>query len=130
MKLQADPTVIYAITHGKDEFNRRLLYKDLRLESPYNTYVNTGLPPGPIANPGKQAIAAALNPPETDYIFFVADGRGGHNFAVTYKEHNNNVQNFRTMLKAQRSKTATTTSDSAPPAEAIPATKPEMAIAE
>lgn len=101
MKLQADPTVIYAITQGKELFNRRVLYSDLRRESPYNTYVVTGLPPGPIANPGKLALMAALNPPETDYIFFVADGRGGHKFSVTYAEHNSNVQNFRAILDAQ-----------------------------
>lgn len=102
MKLQADPTVIYAITLGQEDFNRRVLYSDLKRESPYNTYWTTGLPPGPIANPGKQAIMAALNPPETDYIFFVADGRGGHNFSVTYKEHSAHVNNFRAILKAAK----------------------------
>lgn len=102
MKLQADPTVIYGITNGKENFGRRLLYRHLREDSPYNTYVNTGLPPGPIANPGKLAITAALNPPETDYIFFVATGTGGHNFSVTYKEHSRFVDQFRAKLKAQK----------------------------
>lgn len=101
MKLQADPTVIYAITMGEEIFNRRVLYSDLRRESPYNTYYTTGLPPGPIANPGRGALTAALNPPETDYIFFVADGRGGHVFSVTYAEHSRNVENFRAILRNQ-----------------------------
>lgn len=108
MKLQADPTVIYAITMGQEDFNRKVLYSDLRRESPYNTYYTTGLPPGPIANPGRGAIMAALNPPETDYIFFVANGRGGHNFAVTYNDHSNNVQKFRDILSAQASSPAMT----------------------
>jgi UPF0755 protein len=99
--LQTDPTVIYAITKGKiqDEgkgpLGRRLLSKDLQIESPYNTYKNAGLPPGPIANPGRDSIAAALNPEEHDYIFFVADGTGGHVFAKTLAEHNRNVANWR-----------------------------------
>jgi UPF0755 protein len=101
MKLQADPTVIYAITLGQEDFGRRVLYSDLRRESPYNTYWTAGLPPGPIANPGVQALTATLNPPETDYIFFVADGKGGHNFSVSYKEHSRNVEDFRRLIKAQ-----------------------------
>lgn len=128
MKLQADPTVIYAITLGKEAFSRRLLYSDLRMESPYNTYVSTGLPPGPIANPGKLAIMAALNPPETDYIFFVADGRGGHNFSVTYQEHSNNVQNFRAMLKSQAEAIKEVAAETALPAPAAPIAAPEATV--
>lgn len=99
--LQTDPTVIYAITKGKiqDEgkgpLGRRLLSKDLQIDSPYNTYKNRGLPPGPIANPGRDSIAAALNPEVHEYIFFVADGTGGHVFAKTLAEHNRNVANWR-----------------------------------
>lgn len=100
MPLQADPTTIYAITLGQYTLDRPLRYSDLRMESPYNTYVSKGLPPGPIANPGAKALAAALNPPETDYLFFVADGTGGHNFAVTYEEHSINVQKYRAKLRA------------------------------
>lgn len=117
MKLQADPTVIYAITMGQEDFNRRVLYSDLRRESPYNTYYTTGLPPGPIANPGRAALMAALNPPETDYIFFVANGRGGHNFAVTYQDHSSNVQKFRDILSAQTDSPA---APEKPDAEKIP----------
>lgn len=100
MLLQADPTTIYAITLGKRDLGRTLRYSDLRMKSPYNTYTTKGLPPGPIANPGAKALTAALNPPETDYIFFVATGDGGHNFAVTYKQHEVNVQKYRAKLRA------------------------------
>ena len=101
MALQSDPTVIYAITEGKiqDEgrgpLGRRLLTKDLKIDSPYNTYKYPGLPPGPIANPGKDAIAAVLNPAKHDFLYFVADGNGGHVFAKTLDEHNNNVTRWR-----------------------------------
>ena len=101
MALQTDPTVIYAITKGKmkDEgkgpLGRRLLRKDLEINSPYNTYKNAGLPPGPIANPGYAAIKATLNPEKHDYIFFVADGTGGHAFSKTLAEHNRNVTKWR-----------------------------------
>ena len=95
MRLQTDPTVIYAITEGKYVLERPLYYKDMKIDSPYNTYKNYGLPPFPIANPGKDAIEAALNPADTDYYYFVADGTGGHKFSTTLKEHNNNVQKWR-----------------------------------
>lgn len=99
--LQTDPTVIYAITKGKHKddgkgpLGRRLLKKDLEIDSPYNTYKNAGLTPGPIANPGYASIKATLNPEQHDYIFFVADGTGGHAFAKTLDEHNRNVANWR-----------------------------------
>ncbi len=101
MLLQTDPTVIYAITMGKhkDEgkgpLGRRLLRKDLKFDSPYNTYLYAGLPPAPIANAGYASIKAALNPEEHKYIYFVADGSGGHAFAKTLREHNNNVAKWR-----------------------------------
>lgn len=99
MPLQADPTVIYAITQGKETLDRPLKYSDLRMESPYNTYVVNGLPPGPIANPGKKALAAALAPAQTDYLFFVADGKGGHNFSSNLSQHNAFVADFRKVMK-------------------------------
>ena len=102
MLLQADPTVIYAVTKGEQNIGRPLTRSDLRLESAYNTYVFLGLPPGPIANPGKRALAATLNPPETDYIFFVANGKGGHNFSTSLDDHNRYVRQFRALLKKQR----------------------------
>ena len=101
MPLQTDPTVIYAITKGKHKndgkgpLGRRLLRKDLKIDDPYNTYKYPGLPPGPIANPGKASIEAVISPEENDYIFFVADGTGGHAFARTLKEHNRNVAKWR-----------------------------------
>ncbi len=111
MPLQTDPTVIYAITKGdhkndgKGPLGRQLLKKDLQIDSPYNTYKYPGLPPGPIANPGKDSIAAALNPEEHDFIYFVADGKGGHLFAKTLQEHNYNVANWR-KIRAEKEKKA------------------------
>ena len=95
MPLQTDPTVIYGITLGKGPLGRGLRKSELRRDTPWNTYVNRGLPPTPIANPGLASLQAAVSPTETDYIFFVADGTGGHTFAVTLKEHNRNVAAWR-----------------------------------
>jgi UPF0755 protein len=101
MPLQTDPTVIYAITKGKHKdggkgpLGRRLLRKDLQIDNPYNTYKYGGLPPGPIANPGKASIEAVITPENNNYIYFVADGTGGHAFGKTLKEHNSNVAKWR-----------------------------------
>ena len=100
MKLEADPTIQYLI-EGKW---RRILYKDLKMNSPYNTYMYTGLPPGPINNPGKPALLAALYPDENKYLYFVADGNGGHKFSRTYSEHLKNVREYRRWLRAQESR--------------------------
>ena len=104
MKLQSDPTALYAVTDGKYNLKRALTYQDLKFKSPYNTYVVTGLPRGPISNPGKKALAAVLNPAQTNYIYFVADGTGGHRFAATYKEHQQNVAVWRSIQKNSRKK--------------------------
>ncbi len=101
MKLQTDPTVIYGVTNGEGALGRGLRQSELRRETPYNTYVIEGLPPTPIANPGRLSIAAALNPDTTDYLFFVADGTGGHAFARTLAEHNENVVRWRA-IEAER----------------------------
>jgi UPF0755 protein len=97
MRLQADPTVQYLLSGGW----RRLLHKDLLLDSPYNTYKYAGLPPGPINNPGKDAILAALYPEDHNYIYFVADGKGGHKFSSTYSEHLRKANEYRSWLKSQ-----------------------------
>jgi UPF0755 protein len=101
MRLQTDPTVIYAVTNGAYVLDRPLNLGDMKIDSPYNTYKNLGLPPTPIANPGKASIEAVLNPDETNELFFVADGTGGHKFAATLKEHNKNVSEWR-KISAQK----------------------------
>lgn len=101
MRLQTDPTVIYGITKGQGSLGRGLRQSELRKETPYNTYVIDALPPTPIANPGRAAIEAALNPDSTPYLFFVADGTGGHAFAETLAEHNENVAAWR-KIEAER----------------------------
>lgn len=101
MRLQTDPTVIYGITRGEGVLGRGLRQSELRAETPWNTYVIPGLPPTPIANPGKAAIEAALDPDTTEYIFFVADGTGGHAFATNLDDHNRNVARWRE-IEAER----------------------------
>jgi UPF0755 protein len=94
MKLQSDPTIIYGLTKGVP-LGRGIRQSELDKATPYNTYVITGLPPTPIANPGKASLAAVLNPAQTEDLFFVADGTGGHAFAATVAEHEKNVQKWR-----------------------------------
>jgi UPF0755 protein len=101
MRLQTDPTVIYGITKGEGVLGRGLRQSELRRETPWNTYVIDGLPPTPIANPGAASIRAAMNPDQTDYLFFVADGTGGHAFAETLDEHNQNVARWRAIEAEQ-----------------------------
>ena len=101
MRLQTDPTVIYGVTRGQGVLGRGLRRSELRAATPWNTYVIEGLPPTPIANPGRASLMAAGQPDATDYIFFVADGTGGHAFAETLDEHNRNVARWRE-IEAQR----------------------------
>jgi UPF0755 protein len=103
MRLQTDPTVIYGVTRGQGTLGRGLRQSELRAATPWNTYVIDALPPTPIANPGRASIEAALNPPTTPFIFFVADGTGGHAFAVTLAEHNANVAKWR-QIEAERAR--------------------------
>lgn len=95
MRLQSDPTIIYALSQGRGQIDRDLTRADWKLESPYNTYVVAGLPPGPIANPGLLSLQAVLKPEAHRFIYFVADGTGGHAFAETLEEHNRNVAKWR-----------------------------------
>ena len=95
MRLQTDPTVIYGVTKGEGVLGRGLRQSELRGVTPWNTYVIEGLPPTPIANPGLESLVAAVNPDQTEYVFFVADGTGGHAFAETLEEHNRNVAKWR-----------------------------------
>ncbi len=100
MRLQADPTIIYPITRGKP-LGRRIRRSEIDAVNAYNTYSMAGLPVGPIANPGRESIRAALNPENTPYIYFVADGTGGHVFGRTLEEHNANVRRWRA-IRAER----------------------------
>jgi UPF0755 protein len=98
MGLDTDPSVIYAaLLAGR--YDGVINQSDLKADSQYNTYRYAGLPPGPIANPGRESLLAAMNPTKTDYLYFVADNNGGHNFARTLREHSRNVVSYRRKLK-------------------------------
>ena len=99
--MQSDPTIIYGLVGGKGKLDRALTKDDLNSDTAYNTYKIDGLPPGPIANPGRASLEAVLNPPDTGYLYFVADGSGGHAFAKTLEEHNANVAKWRVIEEAQ-----------------------------
>ncbi len=104
MKLQSDPTIIYGITKGAYKLGRSLKKSEIKAKTDYNTYVIKGLPPTPIANPGRASILAVLNPANVDYLYFVADGTGGHVFAKTYKQHQKNVKKWRKIEKNSKKK--------------------------
>jgi UPF0755 protein len=121
MKLQSDPTIIYGLTGGKGSLGRPLMKSEIEQPTPYNTYVIDGLPPGPIANPGKASLEAVAKPARTKDLFFVADGTGGHVFSETYEQHQKNVAKLRALehakSKAEAAKTEPAAGDAAKPAE-------------
>src|SRR5262245_46552546 len=123
MKLESDPTVIYGVTGGKGPFNRELTRADLQSTSPYNTYMVVGLPPGPICNPGRASIVAATNPARERLYYFVADGQGGHAFAMTLLEHNRNVERWR-QIQRERQEQQSQAPPPASPAAPQPAPAP------
>ncbi len=95
MRLQSDPTVVYSLTKGREPLNRELTRSDLKTKSPFNTYKINGLPPSPICNPSKSSIHAVASPLKTDFLFFVSNGEGGHNFSNNLKQHNIFVKEYR-----------------------------------
>ncbi|WP_340109099.1 endolytic transglycosylase MltG [Pikeienuella sp. HZG-20] len=103
MQLQSDPTIIYGITKGVGTLDRPILRSDLTTPTAYNTYTIDRLPPGPIANPGRESILAAVKPEKTDALYFVADGSGGHAFAATLREHQKNVAAWRRIERSRPS---------------------------
>jgi UPF0755 protein len=121
MKLQSDPTIIYGLVGGKGTLGRPIKRSEITRPSPYNTYVVDGLPPGPIANPGRASLEATANPARTRDLFFVADGTGGHSFTETYDQHQKNVARLRTQEKAIQNDTVEPPDDPAPAAAAAPA---------
>jgi UPF0755 protein len=128
MKLQSDPTVIYGLVFGKGSLGRPLSKSDIAQPTPYNTYVIDGLPPGPIASPGRAAIEAAASPARTKELYFVADGTGGHAFAETYEQHQKNVARLRVIEHEQRGEAAipevqTPATPRAQPAAAAPTSR-------
>src|SRR5258706_2822797 len=102
MKLQSDPTIIYGLVGGKGTLGRPILKSEIEQHTPYNTYVIEGLPPGPIANPGRAALEAVANPARTKELYFVADGGGGHTFSETLDPHPRGVAPLAGMATAQR----------------------------
>lgn len=125
IRLQSDPTIIYGLVGGKGKLDRALTKDDLISDTPYNTYRIAGLPPGPISNPGRASLEAVLNPPDTGYLYFVADGSGGHAFAKTLEEHFVNVAKWRAIKNFQASlQTTITSTESVPDGLPTPPTPP------
>ncbi|MDE2385403.1 MAG: endolytic transglycosylase MltG [Alphaproteobacteria bacterium] len=133
MRLQSDPTVIYGLVGGKGKLDHAITRDELDQQTPYNTYQIDGLPPGPIANPGKAAIEAVLNPAKSTYLYFVANGSGGHAFATTLDEHNANVKKWRALNGDGDATPAATPAQkpaAAAPAAAAPAPAPAATTAD
>ena len=124
MKLQSDPTIIYGLVGGRGRLDHSILESEKRQPTPYNTYVIDGLPPGPIANPGRASLEAAANPARTKELYFVADGNGGHVFSENYGEHQKNVDHLRDVERQLHGDTAAAAVPPAPVAQPAPAAPP------
>jgi UPF0755 protein len=122
MKLQSDPTIIYGLVGGKGTLGRPIMKSEIDQPTPYNTYQIEGLPPGPIANPGRASLEAAANPARTRELYFVADGTGGHAFAETYEQHQKNVARLRAIESDQKDQTPTDAQSAPPPPQPASAT--------
>lgn len=122
MKMQSDPTIIYGLVGGKGTLGRPIKRSEITQPSPYNTYVIEGLPPGPIANPGRASLEATANPARTRDLFFVADGTGGHSFTETYDQHQKNVAKLRVLEKQIQNDTVEPAEEAAAPPAAAGAT--------
>ena len=135
MRLQSDPTIIYGLVGGKGTLGRPIMKSEIEQPTPYNTYVIEGLPPGPIANPGRASLEAAANPARTRELYFVADGSGGHVFAETYEQHQKNVARLRSIESDQKDQVpigdqmASPAPQPAPAAAAAPAAPPRPGAA-
>ena len=119
MRLQSDPTIVYGLVGGKGSLGHSISRAELDKFTPYNTYAIEGLPPGPIANPGRAALEAVANPSRTQDLYFVADGTGGHVFAATLDEHVRNVQRWRQIEKDTKDKIAPDLDKTVAPAAAL-----------
>lgn len=129
MRLQSDPTIIYGLVGGKGSLGRSITRADIESQTPFNTYVIAGLPPGPIGNPGRASLEAVANPSRTKDLFFVADGTGGHVFAETLDQHNRNVARWR-QIEADRKEATVPAAPVAAPAVPAPASPPVAASAD
>jgi UPF0755 protein len=127
MRLQSDPTIIYGLIGGKGNLGHPILESEKRQPTPYNTYVIDGLPPGPIANPGRASLEAAANPARTRELYFVADGNGGHVFSENYDQHQKNVDRLRGVERQQHGDNAAAAATAAAAAPAAPAVAPPPA---
>ena len=127
MRLQSDPTIIYGLVGGKGALGRPIMRSEIEQPTPYNTYVVQGLPPGPIANPGRASLEAAASPARTKELYFVADGTGGHAFADNYATHQQNVAKLRAIEQGQKEAPAAAAAPAAPVAPATTAPAPAPA---
>jgi UPF0755 protein len=128
MRLQSDPTILYGLTGGKTVWSRPIQKPEIAQKTSHNTYQIDGLPPTPICNPGRAAVEAVLNPADTNDLYFVADGAGGHVFSETLKDHNANVQKWRATEKDLRAKAAPAAADTPTTASPAPAAKARAVV--